>query len=563
MGAILKLGNSPPFFDNWQGVGNAEQVVKRPAPVGPIQRYRHAGPASAVLLFLAYAGPIAGQDQFPDPVPDSGIRLSVEEVAVIPDSSAGRPPRVSVVTADPSGRLFANDQRGPVFHVHPETGDVTEYLDLRDYADLALISTFEAGFQSFAFHPDFREEGRAGYGRLYTIHSSTNTTAQPDFDPGGVTEFHTLLLEWRTDNPESIPFDPADPGNPYRELMRLKQPFGNHNAGLIAFNPLALPGSPDYGNLYVAIADGGSGGDPQENGEDPSNPYGAILRINPLGSDAQNGRYGIVPGNALAADNDPGTLAEIYAYGFRNPQRFGWDLATGDLYVADIGQNAVEEINRVVNGGHFGWDIREGSFDFEGGSSAGLIDPVAEYDHANTVSDPPISIANRAVTTGEVIRGMGIPELEGRLPVSDFPTGLIFVLDVDSDPLDGGQDGLSEVKLLNSENEPVRLLEQINAVRADRGLSPSRRADLRFSVNTPGQLYISNKHDGVLRRVLPTTQPSIGIGLDAGNAVLLEFKGLLQQSTDLETWETRIPQPRSPWHPPDDGSAVFYRSVIP
>ena len=186
----------------------------------------------------------------------------------------------------------------------------------------------------------------------------------------------------------------------------------------------------------------------------------------------------------------------------RNPQRFGWDTATGNLFIADIGQNAVEEINLGANGVDYGWDNREGSFAFESTSTVGFTDPVAEYDHTGVVSNPPTAIGNRAITVGEVARGTGFPGFDGQLPLGDFPTGLIFLLDVDADPLDGGQDGLAELQPLDSSGQPVRLLDLINQTLAARGLWPATRADLRFGINTPGEVYITNKRDGMIRRLV-------------------------------------------------------------
>lgn len=447
------------------------------------------------------------QDRFPSPIVASNLSVKIEEFATIPDSSDRRPPRLSVLTPDPAGRLFVNDQRGPLYTIEENGSNVTEYLDLRDFSELGVTSTSEAGFQSFAFHPDFMNEGADGFGRLYTIHSSSNTSSEPDFDPGGGMAFHTLLLEWQTDTPAAPIFTPAIANQPYRELLRLKQPFGNHNAGLVAFNYVVSGEHADYGNLYVAIGDGGAGGDPQDNGQDPSNPFGAILRIDPTGDTSANGQYGIVTENMLAMDDNENTLGEIYAYGMRNPQRFGWDTITGQMFIADIGQSDVEEIDLGVNGGNFGWDDREGSFPFDSNNTEGLIDPVAEYDHTNLVNDLPTNIGNRAITVGEVARGSNVPGLDGQLLLGDFPTGLIFTLDVDSDPLDGGQDGLFELQPLNDAMEPVRLLELINETRIARGLSSASRADLRFGINTPGEVYITNKQDGVVRRLVPINLP--------------------------------------------------------
>ncbi len=453
------------------------------------------------LFHSSLVASVAAQDRFATPIPTSDVSVLIEDFATIPDSSSRQPPRLSLLTPDPTGRLFVNDQRGPLYAIDSTGSQVSEYLDLRDFRELRITSTSEAGFQSFAFHPDFANTGADGFGRFYTIHSSTSTNSPPDFDPGGSTSFHTLLLEWQTNTPAESVFTPADAAQPYREVLRFKQPFGNHNAGLIAFNPTVGPTNGDYGNLYIALGDGGSGGDPQENGQDPSNPFAALLRVDPRGSDGINGQYGIVSDNVLAADGDAGTLGEIYSYGLRNPQRFGWDTATGDMFIADIGQSVIEEINLGENGGNFGWDDREGSFRFESNNTAGLIDPVAEYDHTNVVSDPPTNIGSRAITVGEVARGTGISGLDGMLLLSDFPTGLIFTLDVDNDPLDGGQDGLFELQPLDRDLQPVRLLELINETRADRGLGSVTRADLRFGINTPGEVYILNKHDGIVRHL--------------------------------------------------------------
>ncbi len=453
---------------------------------------------TTAIVAVSLASVASGQDRFRDPIPTSDLEVRIVDFATLPSA------RVSVLSTDPTGRLFANDQSGPLYVIENSGQDVTEYLDIRDFRDLRLNSgSGEAGFQSFAFHPDFAKENAPGFGRFYTIHSSSDTrTREPDFDPGGSTSFHTLLLEWRADSSTSTTFSPADADQPYREIMRLKQPFGNHNSGLIDFNPTAADGSEDYGNLYVAIGDGGSGGDPQENGEDASNPFGAILRIDPLGNDGINGQYGIPSSNVLAADNDDQTLGEIYSYGLRNPQRFGWDMDDGNMYIADIGQNAIEEISLGANGAHFGWDLREGSFRFESNDTEGLTDPVAEYDHTRVVTDPPTSIGNRAITVGEVARGTGIEGLDGQLLLGDFPTGLIFTLDVDNDPLDGGQDGLQELRPIGPDGRPTRLLDIINEALSDRGLPRSTRADLRFGIHTPGEVFITNKRDGIIRRLV-------------------------------------------------------------
>ena len=502
------------------------------------------------LLFALTTAGAAAQTS----IPDSGLTYVLADVAVIPDSGTGQnaPPRVSVVTQDPAGRLFVSDQRGPLYRVDEATGGVTEFLDLRDYPAIPVVSGNEPGFQSFAFHPEFDNAGADGYGRFYTVNSCGNTTPTPDFDTPGSAGFHTLVLEWETDDATAPTFSPANPSAPFRELLRLDQPYNNHNAGLAAFHPLAAPGTAEYGLLHIAIGDGGSGNDPQNNAQTASNPFGAILRIDPLGTDSANGGYGVPLGNVFRMDGTAATLGENFCIGLRNPQRFGWDIVTGDAYLADIGQDSFEEINRMSNGGNYGWDIHEGA-----GGSPTYLDPVAGYFH-NTVFPGGFSeIGNRAVTCSDVARGTCIDGLEGMLLVADFPNGRVFRLHVDTDPLDGGVDGLSEVRFQQAGGTRKILLEIINAARSARGLGAATRTDVRFSVNTPGRIFVSNKRDGVLRRIVPDLEPEIALADDLS----VTFTGILQTSDDLQDWRDVLPQP--PQGGTLDGGAPrkFFRSV--
>lgn len=451
----------------------------------------------------------AHAQSYPSPIPISSLRVGIRDVARIPNSSGSTLPRMSVATRDPLGRLVVNDQRGPMYTVDVDSGAVSEYFDIRDYAGTNLVAGGERGFQGFAFHPDFNTPGAPGFGRFYTFASSSNTSPTPDFSPGTgpSTSHHEVLLEWRTNDPTAATFIPADPAQPYRELLRFDKRYSNHNGGNLSFNPL---GGDDRNNLYIAMGDGGSGGDPFNDGQNTNTGFAKILRIDPLGSDSPNGQYGIVADNVFAADGNPNTRGEIYSYGLRNPQRFGWDTESGDLYIADIGQGTTEEINVAVNGGNFGWDVREGS----GSTTGGFINPVAEYRHSVTAAPHPSPLPsnwatdNDAITMGEVYRGTGISDLDGILMAGDNPKGLIYILDVESDPLDGGGEGWTELIPIDVETgEERRLISLINAERASLGLGNSGRADLRFSVNTPGEVFILNKNDGMLRMLVPLTTP--------------------------------------------------------
>ncbi|MGH7444876.1 MAG: PQQ-dependent sugar dehydrogenase, partial [Longimicrobiales bacterium] len=311
---------------------------------------------------------------------------------------------------------------------------------------------------------------------------------------------HTVLLEWTAGDPTAATYD----GGPPRELMRFEQPFANHNAGHLAFRPVAA-GQPDYGLLYVGVADGGSGGDPLDLAQNRRSAFGKVLRIDPLGSNSANGEYGIPADNPFVGDGAASTLGEIYALGVRNPQRFGWDPANGNMFLADIGQNAVEEVSLVTPGANLGWNVWEGSFRFvsrEGvaatnpRSDASVTYPVVEYAHFDPL------IQARAAVTGIIVhRASGIPQLDGRVLFGDFPSGEIFWFDAD-DPPEGGNQGFRRVLLRNG-GEPMTLLELIRAKNAEQGDVPAERADLRFGEGSDGRVFLLNKHDGTIRLMVP------------------------------------------------------------
>lgn len=305
---------------------------------------------------LLWAAPVPAQktnDPFPDPIEtDGAVEVDVVEFASIPDVD-GEPARMHKLVYEPgTGRLFLNDQRGPLYIVG-EDGAVTEYLDVgASQWNVGVAAPWrEMGVQSFAFHPRFADEGALGYGKLYVWTDVDDTGPEADFRGGGEeVAHHTVLLEFAAADPAVGAYD----GGPPRELARFEQPYANHNGGDIEFNPLASPGDPDFGLLYVGVGDGGSGGDPLNLAQDPSSGLGKILRIDPLGSDGRNGEYGIPADNPLAGGGEG--LEEIYAWGLRNPQHLAWDPATGTLFVSDIGQNTVEEVSPVSAGADLGWN---------------------------------------------------------------------------------------------------------------------------------------------------------------------------------------------------------------
>ena len=276
-------------------------------------------------------------------------------------------------------RLFVVEKDGRVVVVEADALLPEPFLDLR-----GQVSTGnEQGLLSMAFHPDY-----AANGRFFVNYT----------DPAG----DTRIVEFRvSDDP-----DRADPGSA-RTVLTIDQPFSNHNGGLAIFGP--------DGMLWIGTGDGGSGGDPRGNGQNLGALLGKLLRI-----DVDGAQPYAVPGDNPFLGT-AGARPEVWAYGLRNPWRFSFDRETGDLYIGDVGQNRIEEVNAVRGAGegrNYGWNVMEGSRCFEpseGCDEDGLTLPVIDYDHDEGCS----------VTGGTVYRGSEVPDLVGVYLYSDYCGGFV------------------------------------------------------------------------------------------------------------------------------------------
>ena len=456
----------------------------------------------ATLIAVSHAAAQASANPYTTPIrADDAALVGVREFAQLPDIE-GVAARMMLLVQEPGTRnLFVNDMRGPLYRVSPDGRSVTLYVNIDDprWAIDVQSQGRERGFQSFAFHPQFNERGTPGFGKFYTWADVTDREPAPDFAPGGEGDTHdTVLLEWTARSPSA----PAYDGEAPREMLRLQQPFANHNGGLTAFNPLARPGQPDYGMLYVGIADGGSAGDPMNMAQNMASAFGKIFRIDPLGRNSRNGRYGIPADNPFP----PGAslLGEIWALGVRNPQRFGWDPSNGRMYVADIGQNTVEEVSPVPKGGNLGWNVWEASFRYAGRGGVDMSSPrgdpnmtypIAEYDHTDSV------LSSRAAVTGVVVYRAGdIPALRNRILFADMPSGEVFTISADETQA-SGQDHIRRV-LFNNGGTAKTFLQIIREKNAQQGKPAAVRADVRFGTGPDNQLFLLNKADGVIRRIV-------------------------------------------------------------
>ncbi len=290
---------------------------------------------------------------------------------------------------DGTGRLFVVEQgaRIKVFRNDPKVSKAGVFLDIRDRVD---VDEAEQGLLGLAFDPDYKKNGY-----FYVNYNA----AKP---------LRTVISRFKV--------NPKDPNKADKKsekvLLEFEQPYSNHNGGQVSFGP--------DGFLYIAVGDGGSRGDPHNNAQNLNSVLGKILRLD-VHAAGKDRAYQIPSDNPFIG-NVSGWREEIYAYGLRNPWRFSWDKA-GTLWVADVGQDKIEEIDQVKNGGNYGWSILEGSSCFKPDLDCyreGLIEkPIAEYTHEE----------GRSVTGGFVYRGKRVPSLSGKYIFADFVAGTVWTLE--------------------------------------------------------------------------------------------------------------------------------------
>lgn len=318
----------------------------------------------------------------------SEIKGSYQTVSAFPNLTFKRPVDLQH-SGDNTNRLFVVEQAGMIY-VFPNNSNVSNKEVFIDLKDKVKDRGNEEGLLGLAFHPNYKSNG---YFFVNYTASNPNRTVISRFKVS-------------SNNP-----DKADI-NSELKILEFAQPYGNHNGGQISFGP--------DGFLYIAVGDGGSGGDPQGHSQDLSSLLGSILRIDV--NNKANGNQYAIPADNPFAKNTKGYREEIYAYGLRNPWRFSFDKETGTLWTGDVGQNLYEEIDIIVKGGNYGWNIMEGNHCFKppkGCDTSGLIMPIWEYGRDQGIS----------VTGGFVYRGPTLSGLVGKYIYADFGSGNIWALD--------------------------------------------------------------------------------------------------------------------------------------
>jgi len=336
-----------------------------------------------------------------EPVADKPLAVSTERA--FPNVDFVRP---IVVThaGDGSNRVFVAEQEGiiKVLKNDQDAEEASVFLDIDarcKYAD----NQNEEGLLGFAFHPKFKENGE-----FFVYYTSTEV------------DLLSIVSRFRVSKDNSNTADAASE----EEILRIPQPYWNHNGGTLEFGP--------DGFLYIGLGDGGSANDPHGNGQNLTTLLGKVLRID-IDHKADGMNYAIPKDNPFIGKQVPvgprGAMVpargEIYATGVRNIWRMSFDRKTGTLWAGDVGQNLWEEINLIKSGGNYGWNIREAKHWFrpDGNDTdrKDLIEPILEYHHD----------IGKSITGGTVYRGARVPELVGKYLYADYVSGRLWALHYD------------------------------------------------------------------------------------------------------------------------------------
>ena len=396
-----------------------------PSSAAPSAVASSSSPSPPAATSPSASGGASGAGSHPDL---KGVRLALERFASDFDS-----PLLVTNAGDGSNRLFVAEQGGKIWIVENGKRLPSPFLDVSDRTSPGG----ERGLLGLAFAPKF---GEGGEDRVYIDYTDR--------------EGDTIVAELHL----GLDADAVDPGT-FRQIIKIGQPYPNHNGGALAFDP--------DGMLIVAMGDGGSGGDPQERGQNPDELLGKLLRLDVLSGTADK-PYAIPADNPFVGRD--GYRPEIAFMGMRNPWRLSFDAPTGDLWIGDVGQGAWEEVDVAREGQlglNFGWNVWEGRHCYRPSSNCspdGMTMPVAEYGHG-----PQCTIIG-----GAVYRGQMIPALAGAYLFGDYCSGTLYAID------SAGAD----------EQEPVVLDE-------------TGRQISSFGADESGELYVADISKGDILKIVP------------------------------------------------------------
>ncbi|AWV98389.1 PQQ-dependent sugar dehydrogenase [Arcticibacterium luteifluviistationis] len=420
------------------------------------------------------------EDPIPHQIEKSNFVVNLEFSFQIPASNEELPnTRITKLWGQPNtNEIYVCDINGKLYRVKNNKPEV--YMDVQ-----ALMPNFKqrsgwaTGFGSFAFHPDFENNGL-----LYTTHTEPIGTKNADYTlPEGLSgQLQWIVQEWKTDNPKGKTFKGSN-----RELFRIDMATQAHGMQNIDFNPTAQKGDKDYGKLYIGIGDGGA---VQMKFPEVANgkhsPWGSILRIDPTGTNSANGMYGIPSDNPFVNITGEKVAKEVYANGFRNPHRFSW-TNTGKMISANIGQHNIEAVYVIKPGANHGWPTREGTFGINTQESVRKIYKLTEEEMKDGVTYPTLEYDHdegNAVCGGFVYTGSNIPSLTGMYIFGDILKGKLYYAD-ESQMEAGRAIDFKEMRIALDGKETT-LLEMTN----------NGHAKLRIGKDANGDIYLFSMNDG-------------------------------------------------------------------
>lgn len=333
---------------------------------------------------------------------------------------------------DASNRVFVLEQEGRirVFDNKSSTKSAGVYLDIQN----KVSSEGEMGLLGLAFHPNFKQNG----------YFYVNYTKRKPLE--------TIIARYKASSPTSNTIDVSTE----TILMKISQPYDNHNGGKLAFGP--------DGFLYISLGDGGAWGDQHNYAQNRTSLLGKILRIDVDKTD--KGSYGIPADNPYAGNRE-GFREEIFAYGLRNPWRFSFDTQTSQLWAGDVGQNEFEEVDIITKGGNYGWRLKEGERCYnprKDCDNGNLIEPIHQYPRSDGVS----------ITGGFVYRGSSAPLLQGKYIFADYSNGNIWALTFEGNKKTSNQ-------LITNEGGSISA----------------------FGEDAKGELYVLDHYSGKIKRFSP------------------------------------------------------------
>lgn len=483
-------------------------------------------------------------------------------------NSASLLAKVNVLRQEPGvskRRFFVNDVNGPLYILDRETKKLTTYLDFNGlegkpgmFHKLAIDNLLASGFISFQFDPDYAHNGK-----FYSIHmedpalpasavpdgrnfpgfKTAGYTVTPAIRTFGETQRELVMIEWTDSDISNSTFEGTA-----REVMRVLYNGRIHPMGDLIFNPTARPGDPEWRVMYISMGDGGAG---EQRTNIRNNPQrldtlvGKILRIIPdltaqtdSSTVSENGRYRIPKDNPFASK--PGARKEIWAYGLRNPHRMTWDVDPADrtnnhLIANVVGLRTWETVDIIHKGANYGYSLREGAQELhadntlskvpdvdripvqiDGSTTDGTVAPtypVIAYGHIQ-------GTGGDAVSNGFVYRGKAIPALQGKFIFGDITTGHVWWVDFkemlaadDGDPKTMAE--MHELKIAwNKEvyGTMAPITEGVYHARGGKGEHgpgfsriSGGRSDIRFGMDSDGELYILSKSDGMIRAIVSAT----------------------------------------------------------